>query len=210
MRTLLWFYGLCLIGLLYLTIFPPPITTVQLQRQVEAWTSGKPYSRQYQYIPLTAIADDLEHALIAAEDGRFHEHFGIDWHAVEEAIEDNLDGKRRRGGSTITQQLVKNLFLTTHSTILRKVLEVPLTFMAELILSKKRILELYLNVIEWGDGIYGAEAAARHHYKKSAKTLDRYQSARLAACVPAPRSRRPQHMHRYSRIILHRMQQMGF
>lgn len=209
-RTVLGFYGLCLLGLLYLILFPPLFTTVQLQRQVEAWANGRDYSRQYTYVPREAIADDLAHALVAAEDARFYEHFGIDWQAVEEALEDNRKGRRRRGGSTITQQLVKNLFLTTHSAFWRKALEVPLTFMAELLLSKARILELYLNVIEWGDGVYGAEAAARYHYRKSAKSLDRYQSARLAACVPAPRTRRPRNMHRYSSIILRRMQQMGY
>jgi monofunctional biosynthetic peptidoglycan transglycosylase len=119
-------------------------------------------------------------------------------------------GEPDRGASTITQQLVKNLFLTTRGSYLRKVAEVPLALLAELILSKDRILELYLNVVEWGPGVFGAEAAARHHYHTSSAALSRDQAARLAACLPSPRRWRPQQMDRYSNIILQRMRRMGY
>jgi monofunctional biosynthetic peptidoglycan transglycosylase len=122
-------------------------------------------------------------------------------------ISDHLE--HWRGGSTITQQLVKNLFMTTHSAWLRKALELPLAYMAEAVLSKERILELYLNVIEWGDGVFGAEAAALHHYGTSAAALDRERAAGLAACIPDPLRRTPPHMQRYRAIILERMEQTG-
>jgi monofunctional biosynthetic peptidoglycan transglycosylase len=149
--------------------------------------------------------------VIAAEDGRFFEHFGVDWKAVEKAMEDNRRrGTMWRGGSTITQQLVKNLFMTTHSSLVRKAFEVPLTFLAELLLPKERILTLYLNVIEWSSGVYGAEAAARHYFGAPASGLSRYQAASLAAVIPAPRSRSPQRMGSYTSTIQRRMAQMGY
>ncbi len=131
-----------------------------MQRRVEAWIGGRPYVKHYRPVPLAAIADDLEHAVVAAEDTRFLDHRGVDWDAVKGAVEDNRRrGRIWRGGSTITQQLVKNLFLTTYGSIARKAFEVPLAYAAEAIVPKERILELYLDVIEWGDGVYGAEAA---------------------------------------------------
>ena len=114
-----------------------------------------------------------------------------------------------RGASTLTQQLVKNLFLTTHRSLVRKGLEVALTPLAELILPKERILELYLNEIEWGPGVFGVEAAARHHYAVSATRLSRAQAVRLAAVIPAPRVRRPERMGWYARVIEGRMRAMG-
>jgi monofunctional biosynthetic peptidoglycan transglycosylase len=144
--------------------------------------------------------------VIAAEDGRFFQHGGLDWFELQRVVEESQKhGRVSRGASTITQQLVKNLFLTTHSAWWRKALEVPLALLAELILPKRRILELYLNVVEWGPGIYGAEAAARSHYGASAAALGREQAARLAALLPAPRQRRPERMNRYAAIILRRM-----
>jgi monofunctional biosynthetic peptidoglycan transglycosylase len=161
---------------------------------------------RYEPVRLADVAPALPAAVVAAEDTRFYQHAGIDWTAIQRAVEENMEqGEIRRGGSTITQQLVKNLFLTTHSTYLRKALEVPLTGLAELLLSKDRILELYLSVVEWGPGIFGAEAAAQYHYGVSARALSRWQAAALAACLPNPRVRHPQVMDRYTRIILGRM-----
>lgn len=126
-------------------------------------------------------------------------------------MRENWQRKRmRRGGSTITQQLVKNLFLTTHRIAGRKLLEIPLALLAELVLDKDRILELYLNVVEWGPGIYGAEAAARHHYGLPASALSRNQAARMAACLPAPRTRTPQEMDRLGGLIERRMASRGW
>ena len=115
-----------------------------------------------------------------------------------------------RGGSTISQQLVKNLFLTTHRSLVRKALEFTLVPLAEIILPKERILELYLNVIEWGPGVYGAEAASQHHYGVSVTQVNRQQAARLAACIPSPLTREPNRVNRYSREILSRMTSRGW
>lgn len=205
-----WFTA-CTLWLVALRWFDPPATAVQVQRRIESWFADGAYHKRYEPLPLAEISEHLPRAAIAAEDTRFYEHGGIDWKAIEEALDDNRDRARRRGGSTISQQLTKNLLLTTHSTWMRKVAEVPLTYLTELILPKERILELYLNVAEWGpDGIFGAEAAARHHYGVSASALTREQAARLAACLPAPRRRSPHRMDRYSEIVLRRMESQGF
>ena len=121
-----------------------------------------------------------------------------------------MGGGRLRGGSTLTQQLVKNLFFGTGRSILRKGVEFTLAPVAEFVLGKRRILELYLNVVEWGPGIYGAESAGRFYYRTSARNLGREQSARLAAILPAPLKRRPERVNHYSAIILERMHQMGW
>lgn len=205
------YYILCAVLLLLYNLISPPITGVQMQRGVEYLFSGEGIVFSYDPVPASRISSHLRHAVVAAEDGRFHEHWGVDWQALQEAVEDNKErGEVYRGGSTITQQLVKNLFMTTHSSFVRKAFEVPLTFMAELLLPKERILTLYLNVIEWDRGVYGAEAAARHYYGASAATLTRSQSAALAAVIPNPRERTPSRMGWYRDIILQRMRQMGY
>jgi monofunctional biosynthetic peptidoglycan transglycosylase len=152
----------------------------------------------------------LQHAVIAAEDSRFYRHHGVDWEEMEKVVEEKLERGRLRGGSTISQQLLKNLFLTTYRNPLRKAVEFSMVYIEELILPKHRILELYLNVIEWGPGIYGAEAASRYYYRIPAARLNRDQAARLAACIPSPLTRRPAHMDDYSAEILARMQRMGW
>ena len=205
------YLGVCTAALAAYMQADPPITGVQAQRHVEAWLAGTAFAPRAVPVPLDAVSDHLEHAVVAAEDARFCTHHGIDWVAIREAVEDNLErGTAWRGGSTLTQQLVKNLFMTTHSTLLRKGLEVPLTYLADLILTKERILELYLNVVEWGPGVFGAEAAAQHHYGTSAARLSRYRAAALAACLPDPRVRTPQRMTRYTVTILARMRQHGW
>jgi monofunctional biosynthetic peptidoglycan transglycosylase len=184
---------------------------VQLQRSVEAWWAGSDATRRYQYVPLAQIADHLAHAVVAAEDARFFTHGGIDWQELAQArVRAQQHQRPMRGASTLTQQLVKNLFLTTHRSYLRKALEYTLAPCAELVLGKQRILELYLNVVEWGPGVYGAEAAARYYYQTSAAALTRERAARLAAVLPAPRTRTPQRMDAASARILTRMQQMGW
>jgi monofunctional glycosyltransferase len=205
------FHILAALTLFYLRFMPPPITTVHVQRRVEALFSNMNYQKRYEFSPLPAISRHLQNAVVAAEDGRFFEHGGIDWMELQKVAGETRDrGEIRRGGSTITQQLIKNLFFTTHRSFVRKAGEFTLAPLAELILSKERILELYLNVIEWGPGVYGAEAAARHHYNQSARQLSREQAARLAACLPAPRTRTPQRMNRYSDEILRRMSRQGW
>jgi monofunctional glycosyltransferase len=205
------YYGLAAFLLLLYNVVPPPVTGVQIQRLVESVFEEEDYAYRYNPEPLDEISSHLQHAVVAAEDGRFYEHFGVDWQAIQDAIEDNRQrGTMWRGGSTITQQLVKNLFMTTHSSIIRKALEFPLTYMAEVLLPKDRILYLYLNVIEWGRGVYGAEAAAQRYYGTAAANLSRYQAATLAAIIPNPRTRSPQRMGSYTSTILTRMGQMGW
>jgi monofunctional biosynthetic peptidoglycan transglycosylase len=189
----------------------PPTTAVHIERRVEAWIHHKPYRLRYQFVPLSEISPNLQHAVIAAEDGRFYEHHGFDWHAIQLAAEeDEKGGHRLRGGSTITQQLVKNLLLGTSRSYLRKAAEFTLVPVAELVLGKQRILELYLNEVEWGPGIYGVEAASRAYYGKSARKIDRDEAARLAAILPLPLKRRPDRMDHYSEIILDHMREMGW
>ena len=188
----------------------PPTTAVHMERRLQAWIHHAPYQERYEFVALSQISPDFQHAVIAAEDARFYEHHGFDWHAMEIAAEDDLEGGRIRGGSTLTQQLVKNLFFGTGGSILRKGAEFTLVPVAELFLGKQRILELYLNVVEWGPGVYGAEAACRYYYRTSARSIDRQQAAQLAAILPLPLKRRPDHMNRYSGLILERMRQMGW
>jgi len=188
----------------------PPTTAVHIERRLQAWIHGKPYHERYTFVPLSQISPDLQHAVIAAEDGRFYQHHGFDWQAIQTAAEDDLEGGRVRGGSTLTQQLVKNLFFGTGRSILRKGAEFTLVPVAELVLGKQRILELYLNVVEWGPGVYGVDEACRYYYKIPARNAGREQSAQLAAILPLPLKRRPERMTHYSAIILKRMSQMGW
>jgi monofunctional glycosyltransferase len=192
----------------------PPTTAVHVERHLQAWfgnpPGGKPYHAHYNFVPLREISPTLQHAVIAAEDARFYQHHGFDWHAMELAADNDVEGGRLRGGSTITQQLVKNLFFGTGRSILRKGAEASLVPVAELVLGKQRILELYLNVVEWGPGIYGADAACRYYYRTAPRTIDQEDAARLAAILPAPLRRKPDRMNRYTAIILEREHQMGW
>ena len=188
----------------------PPTTAVHMQRRLQAWTHHTPYHERYKFIPLSQISPDLQHAVIAAEDGRFYQHHGFDWNQIEIAAEDDFEGGRTRGASTITQQLVKNLFFGTGRSVLRKGAEFTLVPVTEFVLGKRRILEVYLNVIEWGPGIYGADAACRYYDGTAARNVSREQAARLAAILPAPLKRRPERMNKYSALILERMRQMGW
>jgi monofunctional biosynthetic peptidoglycan transglycosylase len=188
----------------------PPTTVVHLQRRLQAWIHNTPYHERYEFVPLGQISPDFQHAVIAAEDARFYQHHGFDWHAIQIAAEDDMEGGRIRGGSTLTQQLVKNLFFGTGRSILRKGAEFTLVPVAEFVIGKRRILELYLNVVEWGLGVYGAESACRYYYRTSSRSIDRQQAAQLAAILPSPLKRRPDHMNYYSELILERMRQMGW
>lgn len=217
-KLLLCFAAFCAtlyLGLLFLIIglkwINPLTTRVQIERRMESWSSGKPYQKRYRFVPMERISRDLRHAVVAAEDTRFSEHSGIDWVEVKKVLDQDIHkGKLGRGGSTISQQLVKNLFFTTHRSLVRKGLEFTLAPTVELVLGKDRILELYLNVIEWGPGVYGAEAASRYWYNVSAADIGREQAARLASVIPNPRRRRPDRTDSYTLVILGRMRQMGW
>ena len=188
----------------------PPTTAVHIQRRLQAWIHHGAYQKRFEFVPLTQISPDLQHSVVAAEDARFYQHHGFDWHQIQIAAEDDLEGDRTRGASTLTQQLVKNLFFGTGRSILRKGAEFTLVPVAEVVLGKQRILELYLNVVEWGPGIYGVESASRIYYRTSARNIGRQEAAQLAAVLPAPLKRRPERMSHYSAIIMNRMRQMGW
>ena len=204
------FYALMAVSILLLRWVSPITTAVQLERRVQAFSRPLPYHKEYKFVPMAQISPALKHALVAAEDARFFQHHGFDWVEVENAVNERRETGRRRGASTITQQLVKNLFLTTSSTWVRKGVEATLVPIVELLLPKTRILELYLNVIEWGPGIFGAEAAARHYYRSAARRLTREQAINLATVVPAPLRRKPGRYPEYAEIIAGRMTQMGW
>lgn len=165
---------------------------------------------QQQWVAYGRISNHLKRAVVAAEDSRFVEHHGFDWAGIENAFEKNLKkGKIVAGGSTISQQLAKNLFLSGNRTPWRKAQEAVITFMLERLMSKRRILEIYLNVIEWGDGVFGAEAAARHYFHGSASGLGPSQAARLAAMIPNPRfydaHRQTRYLNRHAATIQARL-----
>jgi monofunctional biosynthetic peptidoglycan transglycosylase len=165
----------------------PEKTAMMRQREQEAQRAGRRPRHSRVWIPLSRVSRHLIHAVVAAEDPKFFGHEGVDWDAVKESLETNVRKARfARGGSTITQQLAKNLFLSSDKTIARKLRELVVAHWLEQDLSKRRILELYLNVIEWGDGVYGCEAAARRYYGKAAAELDPVEAAGLAAMIPSP------------------------
>jgi monofunctional biosynthetic peptidoglycan transglycosylase len=170
----------------------PGETSVMRQRAKEAIAAKRAVRRQWTVVPIARISRHLIHAVLASEDPKFFGHEGVDWEAIQASIEANIErGEYARGGSTITQQLAKNLFFTTRKSLVRKARELAVTRWLEADLTKKRIIELYLNVIEWGDGVYGCEAAARRYYRVSCAALDEAQAAGLAAMIPSPRRINP-------------------
>lgn len=183
--------AIAIISLMPLVLLPvysavdPPLTTVMIAKRIAGASIIKSWR------PIEAISPHLVRAVIVAEDARFCAHAGIDWRQVEEVLLDAEDGGPLRGASTITMQTVKNLFLWSGRSWLRKGLEVPLALYADAVLSKRRIMEIYLNIAEWDKGVYGAEAAARHYFGVSAARLSATQAARMAATLPAPRLRDP-------------------
>ena len=166
-----------------------PSTSAFMESRLQIIQETKPDAElKYKWVDYAQISNNLKRAVIASEDAKFNDHDGFDWEGIEKAYEKNLKkGKIVAGGSTISQQLAKNLFLTSKRTPWRKGEEAIITVMLEKMLSKQRILEIYLNVIEWGNGIFGAEAAARHYFKGTASGLNVSQAAKLAAMIPNPR-----------------------
>ena len=190
-----------------------PGTTAFMHARLERIREKTPQAvLQHQWVPYNRIAVTLKRAIVAAEDAKFLDHDGFDWEGIQKAYEKNQKkGKAVAGGSTITQQLAKNLFLSGERSYIRKAQEAVITLMLEAILDKERILEIYLNIAEWGVGIFGAEAAARHYYGVSAAALNAEQAARLAAMLPRPqfydRNRGSPYLSAYSATILARMPQ---
>ena len=193
----------------------PDRTGVMRQREDEARRAGRRPRHVQQWVSLSRVSRHLIHAVVAAEDPNFFGHEGVDWDAVRESIEaDVRKGRLARGGSTITQQLAKNVFFTTDKTLTRKLREVIVARWLESDLTKKRILELYLNVIEWGDGVYGCEAAAQRYFGRSAAEMDEASAAGLAAMIPSPRRINPRvsaaRHARAQRRVLWLMAQAGY
>jgi monofunctional biosynthetic peptidoglycan transglycosylase len=193
----------------------PTRTRLMEQREEEAKAKGRRPRVSQSWVPLSRVSRHLIHAVLASEDQSFFGHQGVDWKAIEESIEKNVERRRfARGGSTITQQLAKNLYFGTSKTPLRKVRELVVTRWLERDLTKARILALYLNLIEWGDGIYGCEAAARSWYGKPASALSATEAAGLAAMIPNPRRINPRvsalRHERATRRVLWLMGQAGY
>lgn len=193
-----WLLGLA-IGWVVLTVGPvvvlrfvdPPTTAFMLARRAEASEKNeKGFVLRQQWVPLSRISKELQRALLAAEDQKFFQHSGFDVEAIEDAVEDRLEGKSRRGASTLTQQVAKNLFLWSGKSFLRKGLEAYFSVLLEALWSKERILEVHLNIAEFGNGVYGAEEASRLYLGKSAASLTPEEAAALVVVLPSPRSRK--------------------
>jgi len=189
--SLIFFFGTSIFFTLLYRFINPPATPLMLIRVVENIADGKKPSITKDWVPLSDISPNLVLAVIASEDNNFETHYGVDIKAIEKATKLNAKSKKVRGASTISQQTAKNVFLWQARTYIRKGLELYFTGMIELIWGKKRIMEVYLNVIEMGDGIYGAEAASQQYFHKSAKNLTRDEAASIAAVLPNPRRWRP-------------------
>jgi monofunctional biosynthetic peptidoglycan transglycosylase len=176
----------------------PSVTALMRQRLDEAGDHGRRLTIVQRWVPITRLPRHLLNAVVVAEDGTFYTHDGIDWFEVRESIERNIEkGRAARGASTITQQLAKNLYLSTSKDPVRKLKEVAITLLLEYALSKERILELYVNLIEWGPGVFGVEAAAQRYFGKPASALSLEESLRLAAVIPSPLRHRPDSESRY-------------
>ncbi|MBC3917662.1 monofunctional biosynthetic peptidoglycan transglycosylase [Undibacterium sp. CY18W] len=188
-----------------------PSSTSFMRHQLDVLQEKKPdFKLQHKWVPYNRISNNLKHAVIASEDDSFVDHEGVDWEAMQKAYEKNQKkGKVVSGGSTITQQLAKNLFLSADRSYFRKGEELIITYMLEMCMDKQRILEIYLNVVEWGVGVFGAEAAAQHYFHTSAANLGPSQAARLAVMLPKPRyfDKNPGsgYLQRRSEVILQRM-----
>jgi monofunctional biosynthetic peptidoglycan transglycosylase len=207
------FLVLCVLVVLLFRFVPVPVSGLMVQRRIESWSAAKPYASRHRWVPLEEISPNLGAAVIAAEDQNFTEHFGFDWQAIEKAVQHNEHSRRKRGASTLSQQTAKNLFLWNSRSWTRKGLEAWFTLLIEADWPKRRILEVYLNIVEFGDGIYGAEAAARTYFGKPAARLTPAEAALLAAVLPNPRKFRANAPSEYLRgrqaWILNQMRQLG-
>ncbi|KDN55123.1 monofunctional biosynthetic peptidoglycan transglycosylase [Flavobacterium seoulense] len=186
-KIFLWFIGLSVLSVVFFKFVPVPFTPLMLIRAIENKVAGKPVYFSHDWEPLENISVNLQKAVIASEDGAFLRHNGFDFKAIQKAYKNNERGRRIKGGSTISQQTAKNVFLWQGRSYIRKGLEAYFTVLIELIWGKERIMEVYLNSIEMGDGVYGAQAAAEHWYRKDAANLTPRQAAGIAAILPSPR-----------------------
>lgn len=186
-KAMLWFFGISLFLVVLFKFVPVPFTPLMVIRSIEQKTDGKPMILSHDWVPLEEISPNLQKAVIASEDQHFLTHHGFDFNALEKAYENNQKGKKIKGGSTISQQTAKNVFLWPGRSYIRKAFEAYFTVLIELIWGKERIMEVYLNSIEMGDGVYGAQEASRVWYRKDAANLTRREAAGIAAILPNPR-----------------------
>jgi len=186
LKILIGFVILSVVSVILFRWVPVPLTPLMLIRCVEQKSDGKPMTLKHDWVPLEEISPKLQLAVVCSEDQNYLKHFGFDWGAIEKAMKANENGKKIRGGSTITQQTAKNVFLWPGRSYIRKGFEAWFTLLIEIFWSKERIMEVYLNSIEMGNGVYGAEAAAQHWFKKHAKNLNKDESAAIAAILPNP------------------------
>lgn len=212
-RVLIWFLLVSVLWVLTYRFINPPITLLMIQRSWERKTDGKKRQVDKKWVKFEEISDNMKRAAVAAEDQLFLKHLGFDIKAIEKAYASNAKGKKIRGGSTISQQTAKNVFLWPGRSFIRKGFEAYFTLLIELLWSKERILEVYLNVIEMGDGIYGAEAAAQAYYGKSCSSLSKGEAALIAACFPNPLRWSPKKPTRYiyhrQYLIMRNMRRLG-
>jgi monofunctional biosynthetic peptidoglycan transglycosylase len=185
-KAMLWFFAISVLLVVIFKWVPVPFTPLMAIRAVENKWEGKDAVLSHDWVPLEEISPNLQKAVIASEDGNFLNHYGFDFQAMQKAFKNNQKGKRIKGGSTISQQTAKNVFLWQGRSYLRKGLEAYFTVLIELIWGKERIMEVYLNSIEMGKGVYGAEEAAQHWYRKSAINLTKREAAGIAAILPNP------------------------
>ncbi|MBM3401059.1 MAG: monofunctional biosynthetic peptidoglycan transglycosylase [Bacteroidetes bacterium] len=185
-KAIFWFLAISLVWVLIYRFVNPPITFLMVQRAIERKLDGKDLKIDQSWIAIEDLSGNLKKAAIAGEDINFLNHYGFDFKAMETAFEKNKKGKKIRGGSTISQQTAKNVFLWPGRSYIRKAFEAYFTVLIELLWGKERILEVYLNVIEMGDGVYGAEAAVQHYWGKSASSMSKSQAALLVAVLPNP------------------------
>ena len=215
-KVILWFILVSVIWVLAYRFINPPITLLMVQRNWERKAANKPAKIEKKWVPFDQISDNLKKAAVSAEDQLFLQHMGFDIKAIEKAYASNAKKKNKKkiiGGSTISQQTAKNVFLWPGRSYIRKAFEAYFTLLIELLWSKERILEVYLNVIEMGDGIYGAEAATQAYYGKSCQRLTKSQASLLAACFPNPRRWTPKKPTQYIRhkqyLIMKNMKRLG-
>lgn len=186
-KAMLWFFGLSILSVIVFKWVPVPFTPLMITRAIEQKIDGKEMTCSHDWEPIENISTNLQKAVIASEDGNFLKHSGFDFTAMQKAFKNNNRGRKLKGGSTISQQTAKNVFLWQGRSYIRKGLEAYFTVLIELIWGKERIMEVYLNSIEMGEGVYGAEAAAKYWYKTDAKNLTKKQAAGIAAILPNPR-----------------------
>jgi monofunctional biosynthetic peptidoglycan transglycosylase len=183
----LWFFGISILLVVVFKWLPIPFTPLMITRAIENKMDGKEMVCSHDWVPLSEISVNMQKAVIASEDGTFLSHNGFDFKAMQKAFKNNNRGRKLKGGSTISQQTAKNIFLWQGRSYIRKGLEAYFTLLIEVIWGKERIMEVYLNSIEMGEGVYGAEAAAQHWYGTSAAKLTKNQAAGIAAILPNPR-----------------------